>query len=191
MSIQITQTYAKIGVETSPAKLNIKTQMAELQLHRTDARVEIHNEFPRVEISNRECFNTSGLKDIASFMREAVQLGYQASAKYISKTSGDGERFAAIENPNDPIPEMAQRDAYPEHEFGIDFIPKARPQISVTGKAGISSLNALGGADNGVEGTYVPGSVRFDVTPYDVRIYMIQKPSIDIKDVGKNVDVYK
>lgn len=191
MDIQINQTFAKIGIQTSPGRLDVRTQAAELQLYHVDSTVSVHNEFPHVEISNRECFNTSGLKDLETFMRDAVQFGYKTVSSYISKTAADGEAYAAIENNTNPLPSIVIRDAYPVHNFGIDYIPKAKPQISVKGEAKIDVNNSVQGANNGVEGTYTPASVRLDIAPSNVRIYMIQNSSVDIKYVGKNVDVYK
>jgi hypothetical protein len=191
MSLQITRTDARIGVQSTPARIDTNTNNAQLELHHENATVEIKNDFPKVVISNRECFNTSGLKDLQSFMREAVQLGYQASSSYTAKVAGDGDSYAQVENGSNPMTSIVVRDAYPVHEFNIDFIPKARPDIRIAGGVQYTPQNALGGANNGVEGTYTPGNVRFNVTPYNVKIYLTQNPSIDIKYVGKNVDVYK
>lgn len=191
MNLSITQTYAKIGVETIPASIITKTENARLELSSRKAKIEVSNDFPKVEISSRECFNTSGLKDRDSFMREAVQLGYQAANSYISKVAGDGDSFAAIENGQSPLESIVLRDAYPEHEFNIDYLPKARPQVSVKGGVRISTVDALGGATNGVEGNFTPGKVQYQVSPGNVKIYMLQYPSLDIKYLGNNVDVSK
>lgn len=190
MSIQINQTYGRIGIETTPAKLNITTQNADLQLQHENVVVNMHTELPRVVISNRECFNTSGSKDLESFAKEASQLGKSAASKYISKVVGDGNSYVAIENGSNPLPSIVIRDAYPQHEFNIDSIPKARPEIQIVGGTQVSSPNALSG-NNGIHGTYNPGKVNFDVLPSNVRIFMLQNPSLDIKYVGRNVDVYK
>lgn len=191
MDIQISRTDARIGIETTAAKLNIKTQNADLQLHSENAKVSIQTELPKVVIDCSECYNTSGLKNREAFLRESVQLGKQAASEYISKTSSDGGSYGAIESGSNPMTSIVVRDAYPQHNFGIDCMPKARPQIKVEGKTQITAENASGGANNGIQGNYTPGKVNYDVTPHNVRTFLEQKPSIDIKYVGKNVDVYK
>lgn len=190
MSMQITQTFARIGVDTTPGRVNIQTQNPRLNLHHTDAKVEIRNDFPRVEISNRECFNTAGLKDVSTLRNETVQLAKSAVAQYTAKVAGDGDTFARIENKSNPIPSLAKRDAYPTHDFNVDSIPKARPQISVKGGNFSIDVIAAGGVNNGVEGNFIPGRVSYDVSAANVRTYMLQRPSVDIKFVGGNVDTY-
>jgi hypothetical protein len=191
MAIQITQTFAKIGVETTHGKLDIRTQNADLELQHKAATLEMHTDLPRVIISSQECFNEEGHKDLVSFSEEAVQLAKQAVSNYISKVSSDGRAYGEIENGNNPLPSIVIRDAYPQHEFAIDSIPKSKPDIQVTGGVHNTAVNALQGANNGVEGTYTRGSVKIDVTPSDVKVFLRQNPSIDVKYIGKNVDVYK
>lgn len=97
------------------------------------SRMNTHMQLPRIEIDQYECFATSGLKGSFDLAKEGAQLGYKQSMEYIAKTAQDGNRLAAIEKGGTPIQDIAKRDAWPVHEFGLGFMPKARPKITVKG----------------------------------------------------------
>lgn len=190
MGIEITQTHAKIGIETTPARLEMESRMARLELRHKQAKVNIHTEQTRVLIDQYECFATAGLKGNYDLSKEAAQLGYRYAMEFIGKTAEDGDRLAAIEKGGNPIVEIAIRDAYPVHEFGLDFIPKARPKISVTGGIRIEPEPYEQGTINGVKGNYVPGYLRIHYTPSKVKIFIRQYNSIKISYKGNRVDSY-
>ncbi|MGI6668036.1 MAG: DUF6470 family protein [Acetivibrionales bacterium] len=112
-----------------------------MELSHEDVELDIHTEMPRVIIDLDECFDTIGLMDPVDLTRKAAQQGMRQALTYAGKVAGDGDSMAALENPVDPVPEIVLRDAYPEHEFVLDFIPKARPKITVTGGVRISTKN--------------------------------------------------
>lgn len=180
VGLEINRIPARLNIETSPSHLSIQTRKARLELSHREAKVDIHTELPRVVIDQYECFATSGLMGPIDLTRQEAQRGMQQALTYASKVAGDGDSMAAIENP-DPLPDIAERDAFPEHEFGLDYMPKARPKITVTGGVQIQVQRNAEGANNGVQGTYIPGSVSIDYTPVRVRISMVQYPSINIK----------
>lgn len=190
MGLVINQTYAAIKVETTPSELNIDSEAARLELKQKQARVNIHTELPRVEIDQYECFATAGLKNVYDMTKEAAQRGISQAMEYIAKMAGDGDAFAAIEQSGNPIADIAVRDSVTEHEFGLDFIPKARPKITVKGGVQIDPERNSEGATNGVEGTFRPGYVKIDYTPAKVSIGISRYNSINISVEGKNVNTY-
>ncbi|HHW49101.1 MAG TPA: hypothetical protein GXX14_10885 [Clostridiaceae bacterium] len=189
MGIIINQVHAKIGIERIPSKLEMESRMARLELRQNHAKVNIRTELPRVEIDQYECFASAGLKKPIDLMREAAQRAYQHVLEYIGKVAADGDRFAAIELGGNPIAETAVRDAYPEHEFNIDFIPKARPKITVKGSVQIDPERNAEGANNGVEGKFIPGELKINYIPARIRIYIEQYNQIRFEYRGKNIDL--
>jgi hypothetical protein len=181
MSLVINQTYAKLNIQTTPSNLAIETRSAKLELTHKEASVEIHTELPRVEVDQYECFATSGLMSANDLTREAAQMALQQALAYISKVAGDGDSMAAIESKTNPIPSIVERDAFPEKEFGMDVMPKARPQITVTGGIRIQSPGSSEG-NYGVQGRYTPGSINMNYTPANVNISMAQYASINIRN---------
>ncbi len=189
MGLSISTTNIILGIDRTPARMDIATQPAALSFRTRQAKVNIHNEFPRVEIDQYECFATAGLKNNRDFTMNAVQKAYQKVKNHISKTVADGHAMAAIENGSDPLASIVIRDAYPEKEFGIDSIPKARPRINFTGGVDIEWERTFEGALNGIVGNYAPGSVSINYDPGSADIYVKQYPSISISYTGNEIDV--
>ena len=185
MSLIINQTHAKIGIERVPGRLEIRTRNAVLELHQEQAKVNIQTELPKIEIDQREAFADIGLKSYRDLAKEMVQMAYQNVMQYIAKTASDGDRLAAIELGGNPLADIAERDAFPEKEFGYDYIPKTRPKISLQeGKVHIDV------EPRGVEANYIPGDVEFNFIPTKINIYMRQYNSISFEYKGTKVDTY-
>lgn len=187
MGLEISQTYARVGIDRTPSTLEIKTENAKLELDNKEPKINIRTELPRVEIDQYECFASSGLKGPIDLTREFAQRGYQNVLDYIAKTAQDGNMMAAIESGVRAIPEIAARDAYPQHEFGMVSMPSAKPQITVKGSLEIEPERTSEGVNNGVDGVYTPGSVEIRYTPDKIRFYMEQYASVNIKYVPENM----
>lgn len=181
MGLSIRTTDIKLGIERTPSSLQMDTQNAKLELHQKHAKVNITTENPRVLIDQYQCFAEAGLKGNYDFAREAAQLAYRQVMNFIGETARDGNTLAAIEKGGNPIAEIAVRRAYPQKEFGLDFIPKSRPEIEVTGSIDIQWDRNGEGALNGVEGRYIAGYTKLDFEPSKINIYVKQYPSVDIK----------
>ncbi|MCX7841767.1 MAG: DUF6470 family protein [Clostridia bacterium] len=186
--LRIEQTHAKTGIESTPSRLEIETQNATLELKQKHAKINIRTELPKVLIDQYECFAEAGLKNTADFTREMAQRGYQQVMEFIAKTAADGDRLAAIERGGNPIADICERDAVPEHEFGLDTIPKSRPRIDVKGELTLDPERNSEGVNNGVEGSYTPGRVDISFTPARVSIYMRQYNSIRFSYAASNID---
>lgn len=181
MNLSISTTNIQLGIERTPARMDIESQNATLSFRAKQAKVNIHTELPMVVIDQYECFATAGLKNNYDFTQNVSQKAYQQVMEYIGKTAADGYTLAAIENGGNPIKEIAVRDAYPEHEFGIDFIPKAGPRIDFTGSIDIEWERNSEGTNNGVDGEFNPGSVNINFEPASISTYVKQYPSINIE----------
>jgi len=190
MRLEISQTYAKIGIDRTPSRLDIQSEKAKLEFRQKHAKINITTELPRVEIDQYECFASAGLKNDLDRAIEIAQRAYSQVLDFIGKTASDGDTLAAIENKGDPIPNIVERDAFPEHEFNIDFIPKARPQITIKGGVKYDPERNSEGAMNGVEGKYTPASINFNFTPGVVSISMKQYNSVKIEYRGNSIDTY-
>lgn len=181
MGLEINRVPARLDIETRPSNLSIQTRHAKLELSHKEAKVNVRTELPRVIIDQYECFATSGLMGPIDLTRQEGHRGMQQALIYAGKVALDGDSMAALENPVSPLPDIVERDAFPEHEFGLDYMPKARPKITVTGGVQINAERNAEGVNNGVRGIYTPGAVSIKYTPAEVRIRMAQYPSISMK----------
>lgn len=181
MALSISRTDAKLNIETTRSSLSIQSRQAKLELRHKEAKVDVHTELPRVEIDQYECFATSGLMGPIDLTRSEAQRAMQQALEYTAKTAANGDSMAAIEN-SDPLPDIVETDAYPEHEFGLDYMPKARPKITVKGGIRMSSRRNAEGINNGVEGEITPGGISIRYTPGQVKISMRQYASVSIRN---------
>jgi hypothetical protein len=187
MGLEISRIPARLNVETTTPHLTIQTHKARLELKHKEAKIDIHTELPRVIIDQYECFASMGLMGPVDLTRQAGQRAMQQALMYTSKVASDGDSMAAIENP-DPLPDIVERDAYPEHEFGIDYIPKARPKITVIGGVQTRARPNAEGVNNGVQGKFSPADINISYTPAQVKISMAQYPSISMKYTNSRFD---
>jgi len=192
MPLKITQTYAKIGIETNPARYEMQTKRAKLELKQNHAQMRIETKKPKVLIDQYKAFASAGLKNILDLTRSEVQKAKQRALEYIAKVAEDGDRLAAIEKGGNPIAEMAARDLYTVHEFNYDAIPKERPEITVIeGDINIELEKNPDGSNNFVETNYIPADVNVKFTPAQVRIFLEQYASIKIDYISESkIDTY-
>lgn len=190
MSLIITQTYATIGIDRDLSKLQIDAQNARLKLQQNHAKVNIEMELPSVEIDQYEAFASAGLKNYRDLAKETAQKGYRQVMQYIGKVVADGDAMAAIENGGNPIAEIAKRDSYKMREFNIGFIPKARPEITVTGHVEIDALKNAEGINNGVDGTFIPAEFNLNYASGNVEIFLSQYASIKFDYIENKINAY-
>lgn len=181
MGLVINQTNARIGIETYPCRLDITTKPAQLDLRTKRIELNLHTELPKIQIDQHDAFASAGLKSVFDRSREYTGETRQHILEYIAKTAQDGKSYAAVENPVNAIAQIAKRDTFVEHEFGIVMMPSVRPEITVVGVQEFRpDINTGEGMQNGITGTFTPASVRIGFTPAQVRIYMQQYASMNI-----------
>jgi len=186
MGLEINQTYARIGIESTRASLDMKSKNAVLELDCKEPKINIRTELPKVEIDQYECFASAGRKKPLDLSDEIFQRAYQHVLDYIGKTAEDGDMLAAIEKSRRVIPEIAARNLYSQHEFGMVTMPSKGPNISVKGSLEIEPERTAEGANNGVDATYIPGELDMKYNPGMVRIYMEQYASVNIKYIPES-----
>lgn len=188
MGLSIRTTDIQLGIHRTPSSMNMETENARLRLHQKHTRINIRTETPRVLIDQSQCFAEAGLKSNYDFAREAAVRGSQQAMEFTGQTARDGYTLAEIERGGNPIASIAVRRAYPQKQFGLDFIPKSRPKIEVTGSVDTQWDRSGEGVNTGVEGSYSPGYVRLDFEPTKIKIFVKQYPSVDI-NYESNLDV--
>ena len=191
MGLLISQTHSRIGIETTPSRLEIQTRNTQASAQHKNAQLNIQSEHPQIIIDQHDAFASAGLMTNTGIVEDAAQCGKQQVLDYIGKTAEDGDMLAAIEKGGNPIADIAERDAFPEHEFGIDIIPKERPKIDIKGNLRFNPdpINDLG-MRNGVRFTITPGGVYFSYKLGTTRFYMMQNPSAQTDNQGTKIDTY-
>lgn len=106
-------------------QLRINTTPARLEIKHGKSGIEVDSTVPREEIGYRH-WHAQIHED-----RRVSKLRYDQG---IDRIVTEGDRLAQIENPNDPIPEMAasRLDTWNEdHVYVLGFIPRTPPEINV------------------------------------------------------------
>jgi hypothetical protein len=151
----------------------------ELTISQSNSQMHIDKELPKVIIDQYQCFAEAGLKNNTDFRREYSQLNYKSFMDGIANYNQEGDMLAQIEKPGNPLPAIAENRAFPRYDFNIDFIPKSRPKIDVTGYINISW---------DIQKPIINYEVRkpvIDYHPGKAEIYMRQWPSVEIRYVDE------
>lgn len=187
MSISISNTMTKIGVESSRSKLEIKNTHSQLSFTQKHGRVNIHTEQLKVKIDQSPSFSSSGLKNYREISEEASADGRSAVLNYIAQVVSEGETLADITGGGNVIASIALSNSNVEHVFDIDTMPKVKPNIDFVGSVEISADNNLD-AFNGVEHSATKAEAVINYTPSQVRVFISQYGKATINFVGNNID---
>ena len=190
MAIQINRTNAQIAIDRTRGGFDMKSTSAVLELRQKHAKINIESEKPKIIIDQSAAFSSSGLKTSSELTAEAAERGRSAASQYTAKYAADGDTLAKIESGSNPIPGFAERDAFPEKEFGMVTMPSAPVKIDVTGSLDISAEPNGEGIHNGVEMNVVPGNLQMNYTPDQIKIYLKQYASLEMRYVqDKQLDL--
>ena len=192
MGLVINQVRAQIGIERIPASFEVRRQRSQIQIRQHHASIKIETEPPKLLIDQYEAFASCNLKSTGDFIRDAANEAYQNVMSYIARIAQEGDTFAAIENGGNPIAEIAENNAFPEKEFGYDYIPKVGPRFSLLeGQVYMDPGESAFDPKHGVKCEYIPGRVDINFKPAQIRVYMKQYPSIKFSYItGSKVDYY-
>lgn len=177
--LQINTTPGLIGINTILGRQSIEQPQGELTVNQAKSQMHIDRELPQVIIDQYECFAEAGLKNNTDLRREISQLSYKCLMDSIANYNQEGDMLAQIEKPGNPLPTIAENKAFPQYEFNIDFIPKSRPKIDVTGHINISW---------DIHKPTINYEVRRPVVDYQpgkAEIYMRQWPRVEIRFIDE------
>lgn len=190
MGLTIHQSFAKIGIETTRARLEMNSTPPQVELRQKHAKVTLHTEHPRIQIDQREAFASAGLKNFLELTREQAEMAYNHVMEYIGQTAEDGDMLAAIEKGGSPIADIAERNAFPEKEFGFSVLPKTGPKISLIDGYVWMDPGESPGIHNGVEAEVTLGRVDSTYIPGDVKVYLQQKNFLNFVYEPNKIDLY-
>ncbi|MZP29476.1 hypothetical protein GTO91_07125 [Heliobacterium undosum] len=150
--IQIDQQFTRIQSHTQPRRFELTNSWAKLDAEHTNPRVEISRTPPRVQIDQTAARASVGFRTSNALEEDFAAKAMQQSYEYIARKAGEGDRIGAIENKNDPIPDIAWENAFPgAPDVNIASMPGARPQFHYQ--------------PGRLQTQFVPGDVHFRLTP--------------------------
>lgn len=184
MNIRITQTWAQIGINTQNARLEMRNNgKLDFIVKHTEPKVQIDSTLPKVHIDQSKAFADEGLKGIADFMQEAVDLGKKNAMEYTARKAQQGDTYAKIENKGKPILDAIKEELTNFVDYNVVAMPQHAPEIYV--EEGETNIQAIEGQ---VETFFNYTPIESTFIPPEIEIYMKQKGSVSIEYVGNNVD---
>ena len=97
----------------------------------SNIKLFIHTELPQIRIDSSRTREEIGLKSPSGICREGTALAKQAVLEGIGRRAQEGDRFQKIENPSDPVAEIAAQVLDKQVDYNVGLIPQTPPQISV------------------------------------------------------------
>lgn len=183
LQVIINQTFGRIGIEQSRDIMHMNAPPADFKLEKKPVTLSIKKTWPAVHINQTETRASMGYKPVVPFQKDIAQKGQSIALAGIRRIAREGDRLGRIEEGGNPIPEIAEANAWPEKEFNIAMIPKTPPDISYTGSLDIK---------------VVPGNVAVDsearfpqtsVQKGSLDVYVRVKPAVNIDVTGQWIDL--
>jgi hypothetical protein len=177
--LQINTTPGLIGINIVQGRQSIQQPMGKQEISQPKAELYIEKELPKVIIDQYQCFAEAGLKKPIDLAKDNSQWSYECFLEGIAMYNEEGNMMAKIENGANPLPSIGENRAFPRYDFNIDFIPKSRPKIDVTGYLKI---------DWNIKKPIINYEVRkptIDFQRGKVEIFMRQWPSIEINYIDE------
>lgn len=177
MPIQITTQKSILDWNISKAAL---TQSGNgqnvLDIRSQQPLLEMQTTLPQIQIDQSEAFADAGLKNMRTFMDEAIAYGQQMVSQGTDRIVSQGNEFTNIHENYDPIPDQAIYNAYDmfEKDFNYGVIPESRPKISLR-EGDISTQLNRGTVTN----SSYPSKVQMEYTPWQISYYMKQYSGIE------------
>lgn len=122
--LEIRQTFARLGLETTRPVQEIEQPKPDLGLTQRPARFTIERVPGRLVIDQSQAWAERGLKDPLTLTRDFAAEGREAALEGIARIAEEGDRLQAVETGENAIAAIATDKALPPPaDFTIAFIP--------------------------------------------------------------------
>jgi hypothetical protein len=175
--IQIHQQYARIGIESQLGQYDIKRGYAELNVKSTPAVLSIEQKGPEMEIDATRLWEAFHGGVGVTFANRIYSQMPQIMQQNILHMVEKGNRMAALENKENPLPDIAYEEA-----FG------GKPKLQIFGAASLDNIDIQFQTFK-PDVQFQPGDVEVDVQQHKpeidyirgkVNIYMQQYASVTV-----------
>lgn len=168
------------------ARLERKSGTAEMEISRDKGGMHIRSHAVKVNIDSFEARN-SVVPTTGNSIKQAAERGRTASYEATAQYASEGKMMlrAQIGEGNEVLDQiLQQRTARPTGEFGMDFIPSQRAELSyvppsLTIEYEMDKLNFDMKIDMG----------RVEFIPGDIELSITQQPDVVIEYVGEPIYV--
>lgn len=188
--IQIPQ----IRIQTTPTKIGMDSKQAKLMIEQPKAKVDIRQEFSKVEISHSNAeilidqsraFKAYGVYSPLELTKNISEQSKQEASKAVAKIVETGNRLAAIQNKQNPIPDIARENMFNYPQINV-LGEASRLNVDINVKPGKLDMKWHGGK---AHINITPQYPKFNYVPGNLDIYVKQYPTlkIDFTNINKKV----
>lgn len=184
--LDITNQFAKIGLEQHKPNIEVKQHLAEIKIKQKQPEMEIIKTKSKLLIDQSEAFADADVMSPLRRTKEWVKKALQAVQQDIAGEMSEGRRLMKIENKNNTIPEIAKANTEPPQKYSnIKFIPETPEKVKFDYTPSVIDIKIK---QNKPEVEAETKSPTITYHPWDLKIYLKQKPSITFKVVGSLYD---
>lgn len=184
MDLRISTQPALIGLNIEKPAIKLEIQDAEIDLQTSCAQVQLEIPKPKVNIDMTQCHQDAGYFKPEAWMREMSQQSFADGMEGIARIARRGDALADISSGAN-IASVVRSEAAARNsvDFNITAVPKQPPEITaetypvqIDVKEGEYNLNVN------------PGNFTNQTQWANVKMYLLQEPSIKIECVGNSFD---
>ncbi|SDO37362.1 DUF6470 family protein [Alkalicoccus daliensis] len=185
--IQISQTNAKIGMQSHKPQMSIQQRSADMKIHQ-----DLHNNLSmqttdaEIHIDQSAAFADADVKNILRRNEEFADKANQNVMEYVAKVARDGEQMKRIENPGEVIPRLAEgRGLQPERQFDLRNIPTGMDKVRISHVPAELSIHFDWPAVEIDVQKHQPVS---DIPRWEINTYLAQKNQIQFSVAGSSIN---
>ncbi len=184
--LDITNQFAKLGIQQQRPNIEVEQHLAEVEIKQKKPEMEIIKSKGKLTIDQSEAFADADLKPILTRNKEWAEQAKQAIQQDIANKTKEGQRLMGIENDNNTIPQMAKDQTTPtQKSSNIKFIPETAEKVKFQYTPSEIDIK-IKQHETTVEANIKSPTITYH--PWDLTIYLKQKPSISFKIVGSLYD---
>jgi hypothetical protein len=182
LTLQITQQFARIGIEGERGKWEMCQPPAELQIEQKAAKMTIDQGPGVLEIDGEDARAALGHKSTARMIADIAAQARQVALQAIAEIAEKGDQLAKINGPT--IADLALQAQEREPMPIDDAAPPSPVHISYT-----PHPTHIDWTLGGVKITVIPHPPEIHYTPGAVHVYVLQQNGIHIDVKGKYMDM--
>lgn len=185
--LDISIQFAQIGIQQHKPNIEVKQQLADLEIRQSQPEMDIKKSKGKLIIDQSEAFADADLKSPLRRTKEQADKAKQVVLQDIAKEISEGNRLMKIEShDNNTIPKIAKEQSEPPPKYAnIKFIPETPEKVKIDY---IPSEIDITFRFNKTIVKAQPKSPSITYHPWDINIYLKQKPSIHLTFVGTKID---
>lgn len=185
IELQISQQFARIGLEINPGSYDLRQKKPDLQISQVPAELTIESTGPEVEIDYSPRLEAMGFGDIEFVARSFAEAAKQQYQINLRRTIQIGKHFSSIEN-GMSIGQIISQSAKSVHKK-VELV--SLPPINITYiPTTVETQTELGG----IESNLNYGQVLIENFAFSsVKTYLEQEPYIKMESVGQTFDSSK